>query len=121
MSEKKYPHLDDPAENARRINRENLLKCFLREREKQKYSPDFDALNTQNDWALFMCAYASRAFPNSCKSGGAAVAFIKVGALALAALEALQANGTFPPRAYEDHPECDAGSIPAPASKLGEQ
>jgi len=78
--------------------RTNILKAFENERHRQDVlafagsTPDFDATCTPNDWVGFITAYAGRAvdrMPRNIREGATfRENMIKVGALALAAIEA---------------------------------
>lgn len=82
--------------------RQEILNEIDGEREYQdrKFGHGFDDKNTVNDWTAYIARYSSNAAFASTPHDQY-VAFLKVAALATAALEAYRRNGSFPRRHYD--------------------
>lgn len=73
-----------------------------RDYQDRHWGPDFDDKNTLNDWVTYITQYCARASSFQTSPNGQRFAMVKVAALAVAACEAFDRNGSFAPRHYED-------------------
>jgi hypothetical protein len=81
---------------------EHIIQEIKEERQRQKNlafggdTEDFDKTNGQGDWVSYICAYAGRApvrvFRNKREGQSFRGCMVKVGALAIAAIEAYDAG-----------------------------
>jgi hypothetical protein len=69
--------------------------------QDKKWGTSFDDKNTTNDWVTYIDQYAGKASPLTKDDTTSRIAFLKVAALAVAAIEALDRNGSFPKRHYD--------------------
>ena len=70
---------------------------------KRGFTREFDARNTVNDWSAYITRYlGNAAFAGTLEEKRAA--FVKIAALAIAAVECCDLNGGFPPRHYDPTP-----------------
>lgn len=89
------------------MTRNEFLDKITEEREYQdtKWGPDFDDLNTVNDWVVYIAKYAGYA---SSGDRDFHVAMVKVAAICCAAVETYERLGGLEPRHY-DHTELFMG------------
>jgi hypothetical protein len=85
-----------------------------RRRQEDMWGADFDSRNTINDWISYICSYATTG-----RNDEAAFRtdMIKVAALAVAAVEAYDRSGGYPPRHYDV--ECNSKCCEAPDCNSG--
>ncbi len=69
--------------------------------QDKKWGTDFDNANTVNDWAAYIANYTGRATSIGLVPLEQRAGMLEVAALAIAALEAFDRNGEFPPRHYD--------------------
>jgi len=86
---------------------ESTEKVLAEIREERDYQDDewgqeFDDNNTLNDWAAYIGHYKARATSMGSSPNIQRKSMMKVAALAVAACEAFDRNGQFPPRHYKD-------------------
>lgn len=72
-----------------------------RERQELKWGTDFDDQNTVNDWCAYFAKYAVNSAPLDKDDVYSRRELVKLAALAVAAIEAHDRNGGFPPRHYD--------------------
>lgn len=89
--------------------RKNIFAAIEAERQYQDgiFGTQFDDKNTVNDWVAYISAYAGRAGAFTSDPEDQRKAMVKVAALAVAALEALDRNGQFAPRHFDQAPSED--------------
>jgi hypothetical protein len=68
--------------------------------QENRWGSDFDDKNTVNDWVSYITAYAGRAVQADTPKD-AYIQLMKVGTLAVAAMESFNRNNGFPPRHYD--------------------
>lgn len=85
------------------MERQEILKRILDEREyqDQKWGTDFDDKNTVNDWGTYINHYVAKATQMNMSADAQEQAFLKVAALAVAAVESSGRNKGFPLRHYD--------------------
>lgn len=84
------------------VSFEDIVQSIVDERAKQvtQWGEDFDDRNTVNDWVATLTYYVGKA--SNCRPDGrAATEFLKVAAVAIAAIEAFGRNGGFPERHFD--------------------
>ena len=87
------------------MSRADILESISQERDyqdEQRWGNEFDDKNTVNDWVVYANRYANMA------ASGARdpmEAFKKTAAICVAAMEAYERNGGFPPRHYDPQGE----------------
>lgn len=69
--------------------------------QERKWGSKFDDKNTRNDWVTYIVMYASAGARMDKGVEDFKEAMVKVAALAVAALQACERNGRFPPRHYD--------------------
>ena len=86
---------------------EAILQEIREEREYQdgKWGTEFDDKNTLNDWAAYINVYLGKCVTMKSNPEEQRKQMKKVATLAVAAMEAFDRNGHFPPRHYEDRVE----------------
>jgi len=82
---------------------EKLFAEIAKERTRQDslWGHVFDDKNTTNDWCSYFVKYAVYAAPLHKDDEFSRRNIVKLAALAVAALEAHDRNGSFPPRHYD--------------------
>lgn len=83
--------------------RGDIIQAIEAERASQdeKWGIEFDDKNTANDWAKYICDYAGGAAPLHFDADNFRHKMTQVAALAIAAIETLDRNGTIAPRHYD--------------------
>jgi len=94
-----------------KVSREKIFKVISEERDYQiterKWSPEFDAKNTKNDWVSYICRYACSGAAMDQDTNEFVASMFMVAALAVAAIEAGARNDGYPLRHYDSvPPEC---------------
>ncbi len=86
-----------------KVSREGIFQEVLNERESQdqKWGHAFDDRNTANDWAKYISDYAGGAAPLKFSAANFRRKMVQVAALAFAAIETLERNGSIAPRHYD--------------------
>lgn len=85
--------------------RKDIFEEIKAERKHQAalWGSDFDSRNTVNDWVAYICEYATRASSyNATSDDDRRDYFIKVAALAFAALESFHENNGWAKRHYDE-------------------
>jgi hypothetical protein len=73
-----------------------------RQYQERRWSLEFDDKNDLDNWIRSIVAYCSRASSSHAPPAKQRRDMLKVAAIAVAACEAFDRNGNFPPRHYED-------------------
>jgi hypothetical protein len=83
---------------------QKILEEVKAEREYQNrlWGTDFDNLNDLDNWARYIMTYCARAVDTRATPANQRRDMMKVAAIAVAACEAFDRNGHFPPRRYEE-------------------
>ena len=83
--------------------RKELYKRVCEERIHQdnRWGVDFDDKNTVNDWVCYIAKHAGLIGSVEMDKRNIYAGFVKVMALAMAALESAERNGGFPKRHYD--------------------
>ena len=86
------------------MNRQEIFNKIDEERtyQENKWGVEFDDQNTINDWVTYINQYASHAARMNVGVDHVEENLIKVAALAVAALEAIDRNGGLPNRHYDE-------------------
>ena len=82
----------------------SILEEISSEREYQntQWGVTFDDRNTLNDWVTYICMYSGKAADLANVPADQRMYLLKTATLAVAALEAFDRNGGFPPRHYDE-------------------
>lgn len=75
--------------------------------QDEKWGTEFDDKNTLNDWCTYIVMYLGKAAYMGSPKEAQRSFFLKVAALAVAALEAFDRNNGFAPRHYDKEQEND--------------
>lgn len=70
--------------------------------QERRWSTEFDDKNDLDNWVRYIVEYCGRASNASSPPSQQRRDMLKVAAIAVAACEAFDRNGAFPPRHYED-------------------
>ncbi len=83
---------------------QKILEEVMAERKYQDrlWGTDFDDLNDLDNWARYVMTYCARATDPRATPAKQRRDMMKVAAIAVAACEAFDRNGHFPPRHYEE-------------------
>jgi hypothetical protein len=73
-----------------------------RQYQERRWSTEFDDKNDLDNWVRYIVEYSARASSAQSPPSQQRRDLLKVAALAVAACEAFDRNGNFPPRHYED-------------------
>lgn len=91
------------AEEEEYEDRDGIYAAIDAERDYQddRWGDEFDDKNTSNDWATYICRYATNAAGFDVTTAQFREQMVKVAALAVASIEATDRNGGLPPRHYD--------------------
>lgn len=86
------------------VHLQKILEEITAERRYQDglWGTDFDDENNLDNWARYIMTYCARAVDTRAKPANQRRDMVKVAAIAVAACEAYDRNGRFPPRRYEE-------------------